>query len=98
MNEEDRIKLWLALYEESDIRDGECYIDEILLTRLLKEEFGVSNREAEREILILSAWGVIEKVAQYEYRRNKSWKPSLGMLFLDRVGARQPIGGKYRKE
>lgn len=83
MNEEDRIKLWLALYEEGDIRDGECYIDEINLTRLLKDEFGVSHREAEREILILSAWGVIEKVGQYEYRRTKSWKPSLGMLLLD---------------
>lgn len=84
MKEEDRIKLWLALYEEGDIRDGECYIDEIIIIRLLKE-FGVFNREAEREMLILSAWGVIEKVGQYNYRRNKSWKPSLGMLFLDRV-------------
>ena len=85
MKEKDRITLWLALYEERDIRDGECYIDEITLTRLLKEEFGLSNREAEKEILILSAWGVIEKVGQYEYRRKKSWKPSLGMLFLDRM-------------
>ena len=94
MKEEDRIKLWLALYEEGDIRGGECYIDEINLTRLLKEEFDVHYKEIERETLMLSAWGVIEKVDQYKYRRKKSWKPSLGMLFLDKLQGAEEEKGK----
>ena len=88
MKEKDRIELWLALYEEGDIRDGECYIDEIRLSRLLVDTFGISWREADREILMLMAWGVIEKSGSsgYSYRRKKTWTPSLGMLFLDKMG------------
>lgn len=97
MKEEERIKLWLALHEEGYITDGERYIDEINIMRLL-DDFGVSGRKAEREILVLLAWGVIEKVGECQYRRKKSWKPSLGMLFLDKMetmhlfGERTPRG------
>ena len=95
MNEEDRIKLWLALYEEGDIMDGECYIGDLQLMRLLGR-FGVPHKETEREILMLLAWGVIEKSGSSAfsttYRRKKSWNPSLGMLFLDKMDDHQLIG------
>ena len=95
MNEEDRIKLWLALYEEGDIMDGECYMDDLHLIRLLKR-FGVHYKETEKEILMLLAWEVIEKSGSgafsTTYRRKKSWKPSLGMLFLDKMDGHQLIG------
>lgn len=88
MNEKDRIGLWLALYEEGDIMDGECYMGDSRLIRLL-ERLGVPHKETEREILMLLAWGVIEKSGSSTfstaYRRKKSWKPSLGMLFLDKM-------------
>ena len=87
MKEKDRIELWLALYEEGDIMDGECYIGDIHLKTLLYK-FGVPHKETEREILMLLAWGVIEELGTGNYRRKKSWKPSLGMLFLDRMEAR----------
>ena len=92
MKEEDRIKLWLALYEEGSVMDGECYIGDIHLKTFLGK-FGVPREETEREVLMLLAWGVIEELGTDNYRRNKGWKPSLGMLFLDRVEARQPIDG-----
>ena len=91
MNEEDKIKLWLALYEEGEVMDGECYMGEITLKMHL-HNFGVPDKELEKEILMLLAWGVIGKLGPSEYRRNKSWKPSLGMLFLDRVDDHQLIG------
>ena len=91
MNEEDRIKLWLALYEEGDIMDGECYIGDIHLKAFL-DEFGVPREETEREVLMLLAWGVIEELGSGNYRRKKSWKPSLGMLFLDKMDGHQLIG------
>ena len=97
MNEKERIELWLTLYETGDIMDSECYIGYLQLIRLLKR-FGVMrSTEVDKEILILLAWGVIEELGPDErdgYRRNKNWKPSLGMLFLDRMEERQPIGGE----
>ena len=88
MNEKERIELWLAIYETGDIMDSECYIGYLQLIRLLKR-FGVTrSTEVDKEILILLAWGVIEELGPGErdgYRRNKNWKPSLGMLFLDRM-------------
>ena len=97
MNEEDRIKLWLALYEEGEVMDGECYTSDSRLMRLL-ERFGVPHKETEREILMLLAWRIIEKSGSSTfsttYRRKKTWKPSLGMLFLDKMDTRQLIGGK----
>ena len=91
MKEEDKIKLWLALYEEGEVMDGECYMGEITLKMHL-DKFGVPREETEREILMLLAWGVIEKLGPGNYRRNKSWRPSLGMLFLDRMEAMQLFG------
>lgn len=92
MKEQDKIKLWLALYEEGDITDSEGYIDEpFLMDAIVK--FGVPRRESKREILTLLAWGLIEYagVGSYgsRYIRNNSWKPSLGMLFLDRMDAKK---------
>ena len=97
MKEEDRIKLWLALYEEGEVMDGECYMGEITLKMHL-DKFGVPDEEREREILMLLAWGVIEKLGPSEYRRNKSWKPSLGMLFLDKMDAMELNSGKISQE
>jgi len=95
MKEEERIKLWLALYEEGEINDGECYIDDLHISQLLHDEFGLSFKKADKETLMLMAWGVIEKSdREHHYRRNKSWKPSLGMLLLDRMDERQLITGR----
>lgn len=97
MKEEDRIKLWLALYEEGDITDSEGYIDESYLMDVI-EKFGVPRRETKSEIQTLLAWGLIEYagVGSYgtRYRRKKSWVPSLGMLFLDRIGTMQLFGDR----
>lgn len=93
MNEKERIELWLALYETGDIMDGECYIGYLQLIRLLKR-FGVTRAtEVDKETLMLLAWGVIEELGPGKrdgYMRKKNWKPSLGMLFLDRL---EELGG-----